>query len=191
MIQKTIEAIEERYSTPVVIALVNLYTFGALIIIAGGIVLIILRRPDIGGMDAITFGFSILALGFASLSGIQMRALTHLNFDEKMAMMVIHNTRIIGIDTEKPSERSDNLDSILDRCKYDLQALSHLRYWAKREEKEDLIDNYVVEIINNAQRKDTCKNNRKKLCELIEISLKIVPKHHKLGTIREEICPRS
>lgn len=187
---KILKTIEERYATPVMIVLVQLYTIGALIIIACGIVLLYLRRPDIGGMDTIVFGFSILALGFASLSGMQMRALTHLNFDGKMAMMIDYNTRIIGMDTEKPSERYDNLDNILDQCKYDLRALSHLRYWAKREEKEDLIDNYVVEIINNALRKDTCKNSRKKICELIESSLKIIPKHHKLGTIREEICPR-
>ena len=184
------KTIEERFA-PVAIAFVTYYIriFGALIIIFG-IILLYSRRPDIGSMETIAVGFSILALGFAYLSEMQMRALTHLNFDGKMAMMIDYNTRIIGMDTEKPSERYDKLDNILDQCKYDLRALSHLRYWAKREEKEDLIDNYVVEIINNALRKDTCKNSRKKICELIEISLKIIPKHHKLGTIREEICPR-
>lgn len=105
---------QERDATPVVIVFIKLFTTGALIIITGGMVLIVLKRPDISGTEAIVFGFSVLSLALASSSGLQMWALTHFNFvDEKMAMMVDYDNSITLLDTENPSKEVDNLEYVL------------------------------------------------------------------------------
>lgn len=218
---KILKTINERCLTSFTIAVVKIYTIGALIIIAGGLLLLYFGSAQIG-FDAIAIGFSIIALAFASISGMQMFALTHLNFDEKMAMMTGYKNTINELQDrkEKIGNKINNWEDIedlmnnnrwkeitdlinerqnteeiigytIERCKYDLLALSHLRYWAERKVKEDLINNYVVKIIDAVQIKDTCDNNREKICGLIEISLKITPlidfRHFKIASTYQEL----
>jgi hypothetical protein len=190
---------------------------------------------------AIAVGISLIALGMSISSEQKMKALTNLNFDEKMAMMtdyektlkdmkverdkiedIINNKKEIEkIQNERSKEMDDMIknkrwqeqcgdirnkdwltleyrrdkkigedtEGIIERCKYDLSAISHLRTWATSEKKKDLIE-CVINVIKSAKSIDTCKNNRKKICELIEISLKIAPNNKELINLKSESLKR-
>jgi len=229
---------QERYVTPVLIGLIKLYTTGALFLIAGGIALIVLRHPD--GMDTIAVGFSILALGLTSLSGIQMFALTRLNFDEKMAMMteykhnfenmkdeknkledifknrqiienMVKNEKMVELNSMIENKKWINLrgiiitcnwlalkdydnglekdfERVIERCGYDLSAISNLKYWAKKEKKGELITK-VIGVITSANAIDTCGNNREGRCKIIKFGLEIDPENVDLrNCYKEDKC---
>ena len=195
---KILKIIIGRSAPKLEISIYKLYPYGGLITMIGGVLLITFGE-DQKGFGAIAMGFSIIALGYASLSGRQILALTHLNFDEKMAMMEKYYDAVTMIDTEKSPRGTYDLGRVLDECKYDLRAVCHLRYLASAKVKEDLIKNHVVKIIKDAEIKDTCNNNREKICELIKICLEIAPlidlrrfkicsTYQELESINERLC---
>lgn len=136
------------------------------------------------GLAVITLGISYITIIIALSSNKKMKALAKLNFDEKMAMMIIH----------KGNFEKTMLETVIERCKYDLRAMSHLIHWAKNEptaeDKEKLIK-YVIDIIEGYQGCKKCDENEKyskNICDIIEISLEIVPDHKKLINLKKEMC---
>lgn len=166
--------------------------YGSVILAIVAVRFVYISRNDLANLSfwlAVTgIGISLMALALSRKSTYQMHALTALNFDEKMAMMTDYKKRIAGIETEKPSESLDDLGYVLDKCNYDLRAISHLRWWANSNDRKKLIEEYVIPIINDAQRNDTCKNNRKIICGIIENALKVDPKNGKFKKLKKDVC---
>ena len=113
---------------------------------------------------------ALIALCIASKSEDRMKALTALNFDEKMAMMAKYKD-----------------DSRLDPFYYDFRAISHLRCWADPKEKRELIEK-VIDIIKDAQNKDTEGKDREIICKIIKIALEVDPKDEVLKKYQQNRC---
>jgi ribosomal protein L30E len=176
----------------------RLTVVGAFLIMVGGIFLLLGGKAQTG-FDALTIGLSFLALVYASVSGAQMTTLTNLNFYEKMSMMVKYYDRISKIDVEKSKRGSYDLGQIVDECNYDLLALSSITDWASSKNRKKLIDDYVIKIIETSLEKDSCNNNRGKICGLVKTSLEITlwfdfrtfrsaSSYRKLKNIHEQMC---
>ena len=162
------------------------------------------------GVSIIAICITIIAIGIAHSSEKKMKALTALNFDEKMAMMSDYKTSIDNwkergdanaIKNNKRQERKD-IEGIVDRCKYDLSAISHLIPWAEDKDKEKLINNYVIKIIEsnieNYQEKYKDPDREeylKNICDMINIAFKIDSNNMGLRTkikkFEEEECSHS
>ncbi len=136
------------------------------------------------GFTEVAFGFALLGIGITvSLYVGQMERTANFYFDDKKGRLMDYNQKICEIDSKNSS---DDLEYVLDRVECDLRAVSNWKIWALPEKQEDLIDNYVIKIIKNAHSKDTCKNNRKEICDLIDVGLKIIPKHKELGELKKK-----
>lgn len=177
----------------------SLSVIGAFFTVFLGIFLIYIQQSFISGFDVIVFAISIVAIAMASISGSQIVALADLNFDEKMAMMTDYKNDLFVLKEKRENieNKLENLEeftleyvgslliarknievyigSILERCIYDLTAISHLRLWVKFGKRKDLLDNYIIKIIETAWMDDASNDNKRKIRELIEISLKITP----------------
>lgn len=133
-----------------------------------------------------SLGFALLIFGITVLFfAEQVRVTANFYFDEKKGILMDYNQKISKIDAKNFSE---DFEYVLDRVECDLRALSNWKIWARPKKQEDLINNYVIKIINNALSADTCKNNRKEICKLMQVSLKIAPNHKKLIELKEENC---
>lgn len=187
------------------------------------------------GVGTIAFGVTVVAIGISMIgiiislsSDIRMKALTNLNFDEKMAMMATYKNTIADMkdekikieDIKKNKERIENMINneksielysliedkkwinqrdiikngdwlglkqrenklekdmslMIERCGYDLSAISNLKTWATEEKKVELIVR-VIGVITSAKAIDTCGNNREGICKMIKISLEIDPEN--------------
>jgi len=193
-----LQKIIKRCLFPIWVAIQRLTVVGAFLIMAWGIFLL-LSGKDQTGFGAVATGLSFLALVYASVSGAQMRTLTDLNFYEKMSMMVRYYDGISKIDIEKSKRGSYDLGQILDECKYDLLALSSITDWASSKNRKKLIDDYVIKIIETSLEKDSCNNNREKICGSVKTSLeitlwsdfrtfRIASSYRKLKNIHEQMC---
>ena len=138
----------------------------------------------------ISFFISLIALGISSESKTMMQSLADLNFDEKIAMMVSYKKNIAV--PNKPSKKLDDLN----KCKYDLRAVSNLKQWASDRRKKELIM-YVSDVIKGALTKNhiideskltkgDVENYEEILGNIIEIALKIGPENKVLKTLKQQ-----
>ena len=140
-------------------------------------------------LTEVALGFALLVFGITVLFfAEQVRGTANFYFDEKKGILMDYNQKISKIDAKN---FSDDFEYVLDRVECDLRALSNWKIWALPEKQEDLINNYVIKIINNALSADTCKNNRKEICKLMQVSLEIAPNHKELIKLNlEENCAK-
>jgi hypothetical protein len=137
-----------------------------------------IRFALLGLTVAIAF-FTISYLSFEYDMGIVMK----FNYLDKIGRMVEYKKLIAEVNTE---DGRNNLEYVLPQCRYALEALLVIEVSINDQKlKKDLIDK-AVDIINTAIIKDTCKNNKKEICKIIEICLKFAPNNEELEKIKKE-----
>lgn len=153
---------------------------------------------------------SLIAFNISLSSEQKMKALTKLNFDEKMAMMTGYRTEITYFKKKRDmlAERiknnelvnlGDAISAAVDRYKYDLRAISHLIPWAEKGDKEKLIEEYAIEIIENSieiyqkkygggHEKDFLKNICAMINSAFDIDSNIWGKSTKIKAFKKKVC---
>lgn len=141
-----------------------------------------LLLPVSTSLGLIALGASILAIGLSITSGVKMKALTHLNFYEKMAMMDGYKMDL---------HCGDSFKLFLNKCQYDIKAESALKPWADKKDMKKLMES-ITQIIECAQKKNRYANgaNTEDICNLIEIALEVNPKNEVLQNLKSK-CPPS
>jgi uncharacterized protein YaaR (DUF327 family) len=142
--------------------------------------------PDykISDLTELALGLALLFFGITVLFFAEsMRKTANFYFDDKRGPLMDYDQKIYKINSKNSP---DDLEYVLDRVECDLRALSNWKQWALLEKQKDLINNYVIKIIKNAYSKDTCNNNRKKICNIIDICLEFDNKSKRLKNLKNQ-----
>ena len=133
-------------------------------------------------LSALSIFISIMALYISSKSDQKMKALTNLEFDEKIVMMSVYKDNILN-----------DLSNIR-RMKNDLRAVSNLIKYANPKRKEEVIKEYVIPSIENILDEYNIKNEgykigsyTKDLKQTIKIALKFNVEIKKLKEIEKKL----
>ena len=128
----------------------------------------------------IALSASILAIGLSISSDVKMKALTSLNFYEKMAMMEGYKMDL---------HCGNSFKLFLNKCQYDIKAESALKPWADEKNMKKLMES-ITQIIECAQKKNRDANGAytEDICDLIKIALEVDPKNKVLLNLKSK-CP--
>jgi len=143
---------------------------------------------EIVNLSEASLGFALLIAGITvSLFVEQMKRTADFYFDDKKKIFIDYNQKISEIDSNNSSE---DLKYVLDKVECDLRALLNFCKWASTGKKE-LVNDQIMEIIENARSKDTCNNNGKKICDIIDICLEFDNKSKRLKELKNQICRKN
>lgn len=128
----------------------------------------------------VCLGVSFIAIGLSLSSEMRMKALTKLNFNEKMAMFEDYRGTFCS---------EDRFKTRLNRLGYDVEAESSLKHWADDDDLKKLME-IIIKIIKCAIDGDSMYGRyTEDICELIEIALQADPENKDLNNLINE-CPR-
>jgi len=110
----------------------------------------------------IAIGMSAIALYISIRSDQRMRALANLEFDEKLAVMASHSERI----------KTNRSLGFIETIKNDFSAVSNLQKYVGRKKKEELIENYIIPILEIILNNEISGQSAVAVAEIINIALK-------------------
>ena len=90
-------------------------------------------------LGIIAISMSAIALYISIRSDQRMKDLANLEFDEKLAVMASHSERI----------KTNRSLGFIETIKNDFSAVSNLQKYADRKKKEELIENYIIPILED------------------------------------------
>lgn len=113
------------------------------------------------GLGALSFLMSVVAVWIAASSDRQMKALSNLEFQEKLAAMAGH---LSAIRQDKSSLRAEQIRN-------DLAATSSLQSYASKEKQAKLIRDYVIPILKEYLGNKLEQGTAITVREIIDIAL--------------------
>ena len=128
-------------------------------------------------LGIISIFVSAIALYISIRSDQKMKALANLEFDEKLAVMASHSGRI----------KTDRSLSFIETIKNDFSAVSNLQKYADRKKKEELIENYIIPILENILNNKISGQSAVAVAEIIDIALKYNIATDKLKKLRQKL----
>ena len=84
---------------------------------------------------------SLIALGIAVKSNKLAKAISNLEFDEKLAVMAAHIEKL---------NKTDYSVALLETIRNDFNAVSNIKDYASQEKKTRLINDYIIKIIEKS-----------------------------------------
>jgi len=126
-------------------------------------------------LGILSFIISIVAIVIAIKSGRIIKAIANLEYDEKLAIMASHSERI----------KTDKTLGSIERLKNDFSAVSNLQRYANNKKKEELIENYIVPILESILEGKVSGQCAVATAELIDIALKYNIATEKLKNFRQ------
>jgi hypothetical protein len=127
------------------------------------------------GLGALSLLVSVVAVWIAISSDRRMRALSNLEFQEKLAAMAGH---LNAVKQDKSPLRAE-------RIRNDLVAVSSLQEYAPAEEQEKLIRDYVIPILKEYLGTKMDQGVAITVKEIIEIALSYGIESSELGSLRQ------
>lgn len=129
-------------------------------------------------LGIIAIGISIIALIISFKSDKRIEALANLEFDEKLAVMASHSERI----------KADKSLSSIERIKNDFSAVSNLQKYANSKKKEELIENYIIPILETILNGEKVSGQRAvATAEIIDIALKYNIATDKIKSLKQRL----
>jgi len=120
---------------------------------------------------------SAIALYISIRSGQRMKDLANLEFDEKLAVMASHRERI----------KTNRSLGFIETIKNDFSAVSNLQKYADRKKKEELIENYIIPILEDILNNKISGQSAVAVAEIINIALKYNISTDNLKKLRQKL----
>lgn len=128
-------------------------------------------------LGIIAFGVSVIALYISIRSDQRMKDLANLEFDEKLAVMASHSERI----------KTNRSLGFIETIKNDFSAVSNLQKYADRKKKEELIENYIIPILEDILNNKISGQSAVAVAEIIDIALKYNISTDNLKKLRQKL----
>ena len=128
-------------------------------------------------LGIIAFGVSVIALYISIRSDQRMKDIANLEFDEKLAVMASHSERI----------KTNRSLGFIETIKNDFSAVSNLQKYADRKKKEELIENYIIPILEDILNNKISGQSAVAVAEIIDIALKYNISTDNLKKLRQKL----
>ena len=128
-------------------------------------------------LGVIAVSMSAIALYISIRSDQRMKDLANLEFDEKLAVMASHRERI----------KTNRSLGFIETIKNDFSAVSNLQKYADRKKKEELIENYIIPILEDILNNKISGQSAVAVAEIINIALKYNISTDNLKKLRQKL----
>jgi len=128
-------------------------------------------------LGIIAISMSAIALYISIRSYQRMKDLANLEFDEKLAVMASHSERI----------KTNRSLGFIETIKNDFSAVSNLQKYADRKKKEELIENYIIPILEDILNNKISGQSAVAVAEIINIALKYNISTDNLKKLRQKL----
>ena len=128
-------------------------------------------------LGVIAVSMSAIALYISIRSDQRMKDLANLEFDEKLAVMASHRERI----------KTNRSLGFIETIKNDFSAISNLQKYADRKKKEELIENYIIPILEDILNNKISGQSAVAVAEIINIALKYNISTDNLKKLRQKL----
>ena len=128
-------------------------------------------------LGVIAISMSAIALYISIRSDQRMKDLANLEFDEKLAVMASHRERI----------KTNRSLGFIETIKNDFSAVSNLQKYADRKKKEELIENYIIPILEDILNNKISGQSAVAVAEIINIALKYNISTDNLKKLRQKL----